>query len=44
MKFGRMNQRKQPNNKRLILLLALLAIIIYLLFNADSLIKAFFGK
>ncbi|WP_255552859.1 hypothetical protein [Aureivirga sp. CE67] len=44
MKFGRMNQRKKPNNKKLVLLLVLLAIIIYLFLNAYGLTKAFFGK
>jgi len=44
MKFKRINQGKKPNNKRGILLILLLFIIIYLWYNAERLIALLFDK
>ena len=43
MKINRFKKRKKPNNKRGLILVILLFIILYLFMNADSLITSFFG-
>ena len=44
MNFQRFKKKKQPNNKRGIILVLVLMLIIYLWINAESLIAALFTK
>ncbi len=44
MEFKRLNKRKKPNNKRGIILVLLLFVIIYLWFNAEKIITLLFQK
>ncbi|MDZ7613205.1 MAG: hypothetical protein U5K51_05450 [Flavobacteriaceae bacterium] len=37
-------RRKMPNNKRVLILLALLLLVLYLFFNLDSLLESFWSK
>lgn len=42
--FNRFKKRKKPNYKRAIILLLILLAIVYLWFNAESIIAQFFNK
>lgn len=44
MKFRRMRPRKQPNQKRAMLLIIALLLVILLWLNADSLVARLFNK
>ena len=44
MEFKRLNKRKQPNNKRGLLLVILLFVFIYLFYNIDRILALIFNK
>lgn len=44
MNFRTIRKRKKPNFKRGFILILLLVVILYLWFNAEDFITAFFGK
>ena len=44
MEFKRLNKRKEKNNKRGVLLVLMLFVILYLWLKMDNLIEIFFSK